>query len=154
MNLTEVIIVIDRQEDIEFVRPCREYLDHFGIRHEVQVLSLRDSDGLSEFVSKCPERGIKLFIAAAGNGAQSASLIAAKTLLPVIAIPLANSPLLGNDALYMMTQTPEGLPLAAVSIGAPGARNAAILAAQILALSDNRLKERLRFFKQNGCRFS
>lgn len=155
MHLTEVAIIIDHANDMEHIRPCKEYLDHFGIRYDVQVLSaMRDPDALDEYVDKGPERGIKLFIVAAGMGAQSAGVIASKTYVPVIGVPLSTTDVNGVDALYAMVQMTEGVPVATVSIGIHGLKNAAVLAAEILSLSDARLKERLRFFKQNGCKFA
>ncbi len=154
MNLTEIAIIADSQEDLAHIEGCKQFLDHFGLRYEVHVFSaLRDPESLVEFLDKSPERGIRVFIAAAGMAGHLAGFIAARTSLPVIGVPLATSHLSGVDALYSMSQMPEGVPVATMAIGAPGARNAAVLAAQILALSDNRLRDRVRYFKQNGCRF-
>lgn len=155
MNLTEIAIVLDRQEDIPHLQGCRDYLDHFGLRYEIHVGSaLRDPVGLTEYLGKSGERGIKLFIAAAGMAGHLAAFVASRTSQPVIGVPLPTSHLNGVDALYAMAQMQEGVPVATMAVGEAGAKNAAILAAQILSLSDNRLKERVRYFKQNGCSFS
>lgn len=154
MNLTEIVIILDQQEDLPHIQGCKDYLDHFGLRCEVHIGSaMRDPAGLTEYLSKSHERGIRIFIAAAGMAGHLAAFVASKTTMPVIGVPLPTSHLNGIDALYAMAQMQEGVPVATMAVGEAGAKNAAVLAAQILALTDNRLKERLRYFKQNGCRF-
>ncbi|KAB2878144.1 AIR carboxylase family protein [bacterium] len=154
MNLTEIAIVLENSQDTESVRGCKEYLDRFGLRYETAVIEhLANPDDLADFVKKGTDRGIKIFIAVAGSASGLASAIAARTYLPVIGVPLETTAAKGLDALYSMIYLPEGTPVAAMGIGPNGARNAAILAAQILSFSDHHLRDRLLFFKQNGCRF-
>jgi 5-(carboxyamino)imidazole ribonucleotide mutase len=103
----------------------------------------RTPDQLSEYVETAQSRGLRVLIAGAGGAAHLAGVMAAKTLLPVLAVPIAATPLNGLDALLAMVQMPKGIPVATLAIGKPGAGNAALFAAQILALNDAALYERL-----------
>ena len=153
MNITEIAIILDNINDLEQIKSCKEYLERFGLRYEVTTISaLCDPQGLQEFVQKETLNGIKLFITAADFPAGLAAAVASHTFLPVIHIPLI-TPNQNPHALFALAQTPEGIPIATMGLGSAGAKNAAILAAQILSMSDVHLKERLRFFKQNSCRF-
>jgi 5-(carboxyamino)imidazole ribonucleotide mutase len=121
---------------------CTKRLEHLGIDYELEVLSAhRTPDAVAEYVASAPERGIKIFICAAGMAAHLAGAVAARTNLPVIGIPIAAGTLGGFDALLATVQMPSGVPVATVAVN--GAANAAVLAAQILALSDPQLTERL-----------
>jgi phosphoribosylaminoimidazole carboxylase PurE protein len=154
MNLTEIAIVLEDSQDMDQVKGCKEYLDRFGLRYEAIVIEyLANPDELAEFVKKGTDRGIKIFIAASGTTSGLASAIASRTYLPVIAVPLTTSPAQGLDILYSVANLPAGTPVAVTGIGSRGAKNAAILAAQILSFSDHHLRDRLLFFKQNSCRF-
>ena len=117
------------------MQPCMETLTKFGIEHEVHVMSAhRTPDRVREFVSSARDRGFEVIIAAAGGAAALPGVCKAYTPLPVIGVPLASSELKGIDALYSIVQMPPGMPVATVAVGAWGARNAATLAAEILAL--------------------
>ncbi len=154
MNLTEIAIVLENAQDSEQIKGCREYLDRFGLRYEVTIVEhLSNPDELVDFVKKGTDRGIKLFIAASSATSGLAAAIASRTYLPVIAVPLAGSGTQGLENLYAMSQLPAGTPVATMGIGERGAKNAAILSAQILSFSDHHLRDRLLFFKQNGCHF-
>jgi phosphoribosylaminoimidazole carboxylase PurE protein len=154
MNVTEITIILDNQNDLEQIKSCKDYLDRFGLRYEVTAKSaLCDPMGLQELVKKVTVSGIKLFITAGELSSGLATAVASHTHLPVINIPLQTSQSQNGHALYALSQTPEGIPVATMGFGNAGARNAAILAAQILSMSDVHLRERLRFFKQNACRF-
>jgi 5-(carboxyamino)imidazole ribonucleotide mutase len=121
-----------------------EILRALEIPHEARVLSAhRTPDQLSEYVETAQSRGLRVLIAGAGGAAHLAGVMAAKTLLPVLAVPIAATPLNGLDALLAMVQMPKGIPVATLAIGKPGAGNAALFAAQILALNDAALYERL-----------
>ncbi|RMF60058.1 MAG: AIR carboxylase family protein, partial [Calditrichaeota bacterium] len=106
----------------------------------------------AEFAERARDQGYRVIIAIAGMAAHLPGVIAASTTLPVIGVPMPNSSLNGVDALYSMVQMPAGVPVATVAIGAAGAANAAVLAAEILALSDAEVLDRLREFKESGCR--
>jgi 5-(carboxyamino)imidazole ribonucleotide mutase len=122
--------------------PATEALRELGIPHEVRVLSAhRTPQAVADYAAQARERGIRVLIAGAGGAAHLAGAIAARTTLPVIGVPIGSSALGGVDALYATVQMPSGIPVATVAIN--GARNAALLAAQILAVSDKRIAARL-----------
>jgi 5-(carboxyamino)imidazole ribonucleotide mutase len=121
---------------------CTARLEELGIEHEIEVRSAhRDPEGVSEYAGTARARGLKVIICAAGMAAHLAGAVAARTSLPVIGIPVAAGPLNGLDSLLSTVQMPSGVPVATVAVN--GAANAAVLAAQILALSDPDLAERL-----------
>jgi len=121
---------------------CTARLEDLGIEYEIEVRSAhRSPEAVAEYVTSAPQRGIKVFICAAGMAAHLAGAVAARTNLPVIGIPIAAGTLGGFDALLATVQMPSGVPVATVAVN--GAANAAVLAAQILALSDPDLAEKL-----------
>jgi 5-(carboxyamino)imidazole ribonucleotide mutase len=124
-------------------------LDRFGIPFELKVCSAhRSLDATLEYIKKAEARGIRIIIAGAGGAAHLAGVIAGRTTLPVIGVPLASTPLKGLDSLLSVAQMPGGVAVATMSIGEPGARNAGLLAAQILALSDPALRRKLISYKE------
>jgi 5-(carboxyamino)imidazole ribonucleotide mutase len=128
-------ILVGSESDLPVVEKCTKRLEDLGIDYELEVRSAhRTPDAVAEYVASAPERGIRVFICAAGMAAHLAGAVAARTNLPVIGIPIAAGTLGGFDALLSTVQMPSGVPVATVAIN--GAANAAILAAQILALSD------------------
>lgn len=154
MNLTEIAIIIHSTQESEYIKGCKETLDRFGLHCEVKVFTpLLDPPELQEFMQKAPERGIKIFIATSSLQSKLAAMIAAYTHLPVIAIPIGKEGFADREATIASVEMPEGVPVAVVSSYPTGGKNAAILAAQFLAFSDNHLMDRLKLFKQNGCRF-
>lgn len=133
---------------------CVEYLTRFGITHELKVSSAhRQPEETAAFVRDAEANGFKIIIAAAGMAAHLPGFAASLTTLPVIGVPLEGSALHGVDALYSIVQMPAGIPVATVAIGSAGARNAAVLAAEILALQDSRLREKLAAFRAAGAKF-
>ena len=121
---------------------CTQRLEELGIEYEMEVRSAhRDPQGVSEYAGTARERGLKVVICAAGMAAHLAGAVAARTSLPVIGIPVAAGSLGGLDSLLSTVQMPSGVPVATVAVN--GATNAAVLAAQILALSDSDLVEKL-----------
>ena len=137
-------IVMGSKSDYEVLSAAVEILRALQIPHEARVLSAhRTPDQLVEYVATARERGLRVMIAGAGGAAHLAGVIAAKTLLPVLAVPIAATPLNGLDSLLSMVQMPKGIPVATLAIGKPGAANAALFAAEILALTDAALYERL-----------
>ena len=130
--------------DSEIMHGARKALASLGVECEFRALSAhRCPDAVTEFVRGAKDRGIKVIIAGAGGAAHLAGAAAANTTLPVIGVPIDSSPLQGLDALLATVQMPGGVPVATVSIGSWGAKNAGILAAQILALSDADLAKKL-----------
>ena len=135
-------ILIGSESDLPVLEKCRARLTSLEIDFELEVLSAhRNPEGVAEYVASAPGRGIRVFICAAGMAAHLAGAVAARTNLPVIGIPVAAGTLGGFDALLATVQMPSGVPVATVAVN--GAANAAVLAAQILALSDPVLAERL-----------
>lgn len=143
-----VQVFVGSASDLEMAEHTRAKLAHFGIEYEVTVSSAHRSPARTASLAAGAEgRGVKVIIAMAAGAAHLAGVLAAHTVLPVIAVPLAGTPLAGFDALLSSVQMPPGVPVATVAVGRFGAENAAILAAQILALSDGALRERLHQFK-------
>jgi len=139
-----VAILMGSDSDLETMQATVEVLDKFHIAREVRVLSAhRTPDATHAFVKEADARGCAVFIAAAGMAAHLAGTVAALTHKPVIGVPMAAGPLQGEDALLSTAQMPGGIPVACVAIGKAGAKNAAYLAAQILALSDKELAQHL-----------
>ena len=135
-------ILVGSESDLPVMEKCTARLETLGIEYELEVRSAhRNPESVAEYVASAPERGIKVFVCAAGMAAHLAGTVAARTNLPVIGIPIAAGTLGGFDALLATVQMPSGVPVATVAVN--GAANAAVLAAQILALSDAELAERL-----------
>ncbi len=148
MNV-DVGIVMGSDSDLEIMEETEAVLKKFGISYEMTIASAHRSPGRAiEFAATARDRGIKVIIAGAGHAAHLAGTMAAHTCLPVIGVPIDSSCLQGLDALLSTVQMPPGVPVAVVSIGKPGARNAGILAAQILAISNSELGSRLEAFKK------
>ena len=140
--MPSVGILVGSKSDLPTMEKCTKRLEDLGVEHDLQVLSAhRNPEGVAEYVASAPDRGIKVFICAAGMAAHLAGAVAARTNLPVIGIPVSAGPLNGFDALLATVQMPTGVPVATVVVN--GAANAAVLAAQILALSDPELAKRL-----------
>ena len=138
-------ILMGSESDRAVVDECAAVLRELGIGHEVLVRSAhRTPDAVRDYVRGAEARGLRVLIAAAGGAAHLAGTVAAHGILPVIGIPLAATPLAGLDSLLATVQMPAGVPVATVAIGAPGARNAGYLAAQMLALGDPAIADRLR----------
>ena len=144
-----VTILMGSDSDYEVMKDAAEALKEFGLACDVQVMSAhRSPEVVSEFASKAQECGLKVIIAGAGGAAHLAGVVAAHTVLPVIGVPIPSTSLNGFDSLLSTVQMPAGIPVATVAVGKPGARNAGILAAQIIALSDAGLSKKLSAFKK------
>jgi len=147
--MTRVSIVMGSDSDLEIMREAGKALEEFGIAYEMDVTSAHRSPArTSEFARQAAARGIRVIIAGAGGAAHLAGLIAAETTLPVIGVPIPSSSLQGLDSLLATVQMPAGIPVATVAIGRAGATNAGILAAQMLALADETLAQKLAAHKQ------
>lgn len=132
------------QSDLESVQEAIDLLKEFKISFEVKVLSAhRTPKELAKYVEEAPKIGIKVFIAAAGGAAALAGVVASYTTLPVIAIPIETKSLKGLDSLLSTVQMPSGIPVACMAMGKQGSRNAAILALEILAITDKNIASRL-----------
>ncbi|MBI3723206.1 5-(carboxyamino)imidazole ribonucleotide mutase [bacterium] len=145
----QVAIVMGSDSDLAFLEAAVGTLRSFGISHEVRVISAHRSPArLAEWVEGCAGRGVRVIIAGAGWAAHLAGVCAASTILPVIGVPIPSSPLQGLDALLATVQMPGGVPVASMALGEAGAKNAAVFAAEILALSDEKLREKLQAYKR------
>lgn len=143
-NVPLVGIVMGSDSDLSVMEEAFKALDEFGVPFESRVLSAhRSPRETSEYARGASGRGLKVLIAGAGWAAHLAGVLAAETVLPVIGIPIDSSPLKGLDALLATVQMPPGIPVAAMAIGKGGARNAALFAVQILAVSDPDLAVKL-----------
>jgi 5-(carboxyamino)imidazole ribonucleotide mutase len=151
MNKTAVVsIVMGSKSDEAHVEPALKLLDEMGIAWEKRVLSAhRQPEALGAYVADAEERGILVFIAAAGLSAALPGVISSRTLKPVIGIPVPGGPLAGVDALLSIVQMPGGIPVAAVGVGSHGPKNAAVLAAEILALSDAGVRANLERYRES-----
>jgi 5-(carboxyamino)imidazole ribonucleotide mutase len=146
-------VVIGSKTDTELIQPALDMLKQLGIDYELSVISAhRKPEKVREYGLEAEKRGLQVIIAAAGYAAHLPGILASWTILPVIGVPLATSELKGIDALLSISQMPGGVPVACVGIGMSGAKNAALLAAQILAIEHKEIKEAYRKHKQELAR--
>jgi phosphoribosylaminoimidazole carboxylase PurE protein len=144
----QVAVICGSRSDLPALRGCFDQLDAYGIGWEASVISAhRQPERLQAYVREAEGAGVRIFIGAAGMAAHLAGVVASATALPVIGVPLDAGPLGGADALYSTVQMPPGVPVATVAIGPAGAKNAAHLAARILALGDPAVAERVAAFR-------
>lgn len=140
-----VAIIMGSESDWPVMQACFDQLRELGIEADVRILSAhRTPDELSAYVKQAEADGVKVFIAGAGMAAALPGAVAAHTTRPVIGTPLASGALQGVDALLSISQMPPGVPVATVAIGKPGAKNAALLAAQILSVADDELAQKVK----------
>ena len=137
-----VAVVMGSKSDTETLQPALDILKQLGIDHEVNVISAhRTPEKARQYALKARERGIEIIIAAAGMAAHLPGVLASWTTLPVIGVPLSGSELKGADALYSIVQMPAGIPVACMAIGSAGVKHAAFLAAEILGLKHDKIRE-------------
>ena len=149
MNTSPLVgIVMGSKSDYETLAPAVEILREFQVPHEARVVSAhRTPDLLFEYASQAEARGLRVIIAGAGGAAHLPGMMAAKTLVPVLGVPIPATMLQGVDSLLSIVQMPKGIPVGTLAIGKPGAANAALLAVEILAATDPELRERLRAWR-------
>jgi 5-(carboxyamino)imidazole ribonucleotide mutase len=149
MSKPLVSIVMGSDSDLDVMREAANALEDFGIAYEIDVSSAhRSPERTAEYARKAADRGIRVIIAGAGGAAHLAGVIAAHTSIPVIGVPIPSTSLNGLDSLLATVQMPAGIPVATLAIGQPGATNAGILAAQILALSSASLAKKMKAHKE------
>lgn len=152
--MAKVAILLGSKSDEQVMQGCTEYLSKFGIAYELKISSAhRNPDETAQYCKDAEKNGYSVIIAAAGMAAHLPGVAASHSMLPVIGVPLEGSALNGVDALYSIVQMPAGIPVATVAIGSAGAKNAAVLAAQILSLQDTSIREKLVAFRRNGAKF-
>ena len=144
MAQVQVGIIMGSQSDWPTLREAAEVLDELGVSYETKIVSAhRTPDRLWDYGKTAVERGLQVIIAGAGGAAHLPGMVASKTRVPVIGVPVKTDALSGVDSLYSILQMPRGYPVATMAIGAAGAKNAGLLAAGILALQDSTLAQRL-----------
>jgi 5-(carboxyamino)imidazole ribonucleotide mutase len=144
-----VAVIMGSTSDWEAMSACVKTLDELGIANEAHVLSAhRTPDATADFARQAAGRGIRVMIAGAGGAAHLAGVIAGYTWLPVLGVPMQSEALHGLDSLLSMAQMPGGIPVGTLAIGSAGAKNAALLAASILALSDGKIRQNLEAFRK------
>ena len=142
-------VIMGSKSDHEVLLPGIELLHELGVPHEVRVVSAhRTPDWMFEYASNAESRGLRVIIAAAGGAAHLPGMVASKTVLPVLGVPIPATMLNGVDSLLSIVQMPKGVPVGTLAIGKPGAANAALLAASIIALTDSGVRERLRAWRK------
>jgi 5-(carboxyamino)imidazole ribonucleotide mutase len=145
----DVSVVMGSQSDWPTMKVACDLFEEFKIDYEKKIVSAhRTPDRLYQFASKAIQRKIKVIIAGAGGAAHLPGMIASKTILPVIGVPIETSALKGLDSLYSIVQMPRGFPVATMAIGEPGAFNAAILAMQLLGLQDPKYEQSLSDWRE------
>ncbi|HLF17613.1 MAG TPA: 5-(carboxyamino)imidazole ribonucleotide mutase [Candidatus Omnitrophota bacterium] len=149
MGKVHVAILMGSSSDADVMREAANVLKEFGVSHEMKVLSAhRSPKETAEYAEKFRKEGGKIFICGAGVSAALAGVVSAHTTLPVIGVPVDSGALQGFDALLSTVQMPPGVPVAAVAIGKPGAKNAGLLAVRILSLSDEKLVKKLDDYRE------
>lgn len=149
MNKTKVAVVMGSDSDLPVMEESVKVFSEFGIEPEVRILSAhRSPDATMKFARDAKSKGIKVIIAGAGGAAHLAGVIASHTILPVIGVPLPTQGFGGMDALLSTVQMPAGIPVATVSTGVSGAKNAALLALEILALDDKIIEDKLKDYRR------
>ena len=145
----DVSIIMGSDSDLPIMKDCAKFLDEMGISYEVKILSVhRTPEKATEYANELKENGVKVIIAGAGGAAHLPGVFAAMVpTVPVIGVPIHTKTLSGVDSLYSIVQMPSGIPVATVAIN--GAKNAAILATSILAVSDEQIKNKLANFKNS-----
>ena len=146
MNASQPLVgvIMGSTSDAETMAPALALLEELGVPYESRIVSAhRTPDWMFEYAESAESRGLKVIIAAAGGAAHLPGMTAAKTVLPVLGVPVAATALGGVDAFLSIVQMPKGVPVGTLAIGQPGAANAALLAARIIALSDRALRDRL-----------
>lgn len=138
-------VIMGSKSDLKYLQPAIDLLAELGVPHEVRIVSAhRTPDWMFEYASTAESRGIEVIIAAAGGAAHLPGMVAAKTVLPVLGVPIPATLLNGLDSLLSIVQMPKGVPVGTLAIGEPGALNAALLATSIVSASRPALREQLR----------
>lgn len=146
--MSQVGVLIGSKTDEQYIKPALDILTEFNISHDVTILSAhRKPEKVRQYAIEAKSRGIEIIIAAAGSAAHLPGVVASWTTIPVIGIPLPTSDLKGIDSLYSIVQMPGGVPVACVGIGAAGARNAALLASQILGIKYDNIRNAFEQYK-------
>jgi 5-(carboxyamino)imidazole ribonucleotide mutase len=145
----QVLIMMGSDSDLPVMQEAADILERFGVPWEMRISSAHRSPARTmALAAEAADRGVRIIIAGAGMAAHLAGVVAAKTTLPVIGVPMPGGALNGVDALYSTVQMPGGIPVATMAIGKAGAKNAGLFAVQVLALTDGRLAEALQEYRR------
>ena len=149
MSNIKVAIIMGSESDAEEMKPASEVLNKLGIKNESRVISAhRTPDRLREYILDAEKNGVKVFIGGAGMAAALPGVIAAHTHLPVLGVPIESKSLKGMDSLLSIAQMPPGIPVGTLAIGSAGSKNAGLLAAAILSLSDQEIESKLKDYRK------
>jgi 5-(carboxyamino)imidazole ribonucleotide mutase len=141
-------VIMGSKSDLKYMQAASDMLDELGVPHEVMIVSAhRTPDWMFEYASSAEKRGLEVIVAAAGGSAHLPGMVAAKTLLPVLGVPMPATALKGVDALLSIVQMPKGIPVGTLAIGEPGAANAALLATAIISNWRPDIRKRLRVWR-------
>ncbi len=141
-------VIMGSKSDWSTMKNAVEMLEEFGVPHEIKVVSAhRTPDLMFEYASTASERGLKVIIAGAGGAAHLPGMVASKTIVPVLGVPVQSRALSGQDSLLSIAQMPGGIPVGTLAIGDAGAKNAGILAAQIIANADDTVRKKVTAFR-------
>jgi 5-(carboxyamino)imidazole ribonucleotide mutase len=150
MSLPLVAVIMGSKSDLKTMQPALDLLEELGVPFEASVVSAhRTPDRMFEFASSAESRGIEVIIAAAGGAAHLPGMVAAKTVIPVLGVPIPATSLNGIDALLSIVQMPKGVPVGTLAIGEPGAANAALLAAAIVGNKRPEIRTKLRAWRDS-----
>ncbi len=153
VEAARIMVILGSKSDLPVIQGMPALCERFGLGHQVAVASAhRQPDKLKRIVRKAEKEGTQVFVAVAGMAAHLPGVLASMTALPVIGVPVAAGALGGVDAMLSMVQMPPGVPVATVAIGSAGAKNAVVLAARMLALSDTEVKARLDAYRKELAR--
>lgn len=151
--MAQVVVLMGSKSDLPVVEKCKEFYEFFGISYELKIMSAhRNPNEVHEFATNAENNGVKVIVCCAGMAAHLAGVVSSLTTLPVLGVPLKGGVMEGLDALLSTVQMPAGVPVPTLAIGSAGTRNAAVVAAQILALNDPAIRGKLIEFKKMGCR--
>ena len=149
MSNIKVAIIMGSESDAEEMKPASEVLNELGIKNESRVISAhRSPDRLREYILNAEKNGVKVFIGGAGMAAALPGVIAAYTHLPVLGVPIESKSLKGMDSLLSIVQMPPGIPVGTLAIGSAGSKNAGLLAAAILSVSDQEIESKLKDYRK------
>lgn len=141
-------VIMGSKSDWPTMKHAADMLEEFGVPHEVEVVSAhRTPDKMFDYASSAESRGLKVIIAGAGGAAHLPGMVAAKTIVPVLGVPVQSRALSGQDSLLSIVQMPGGIPVGTLAIGEAGAKNAGILAAQIVANANDKIRQNIATFR-------
>ncbi len=150
MDKPEIAVIMGSQSDWKIMQYCTQMLDELSLHYHSEIISAhRTPERMVEFAQTAQGRGFKIIIAGAGGAAHLPGMVASLTLLPVLGVPVSGEYLSGQDSLLSIVQMPGGIPVGTLAIGKSGAKNAALLAARILAVNHDELRDRLAVWQRN-----